>query len=64
MEKRILSKRFEMLLGIEKILLEEDAAIAPLYQTGTAILMRDKIKGLVKHPSGAEFSYKWAYIEE
>lgn len=59
-----LAKRFEMLLGIEKILLEEDAAIAPLYQTGTAILMRDKIKGLVLHPSGAEFSYKWAYIEE
>ena len=59
-----LGKRFEMLLGIEKILLEEDAAIAPLYQTGAAILMRDRVKGLVKHPSGAEFSYKWAYIEE
>ena len=59
-----LSKRFEMLLEIEKILLVEDAAIAPLYQTGTAILKRDSIKNLVKHPSGAEFSYKWAYIEE
>lgn len=59
-----LSKRFDMLLEIEKILLEEDAAIAPLYQTGSAILKRDSIKDLVKHPSGAEFSYKWAYIEE
>ena len=59
-----LEKRFEMLLDIEKILLEEDAAIVPLYQSGTAILMQDKIKGLVLHPSGAEFSYKWAYIEE
>jgi len=59
-----LSKRFETLLNIEKIFLEEDAAIAPLYQSGTAILIQDKVKGLVKHPSGAEFSYKWAYIEE
>lgn len=59
-----LSKRFEMLLEIEKILLVEDAAIAPLYQTGSAILKRGNIKDLVKHPSGAEFSYKWAYIEE
>ena len=40
-----LSKRYEMLLGIEKILLEEDAAVAPLYQRGSAILVRDKIKG-------------------
>ena len=59
-----LSKRFEMLLEIEKILLVEDAAIAPLYQEGTAILKRGTIKNLVKHPSGAEFDYKWAYIEE
>ncbi|MFC5604744.1 peptide ABC transporter substrate-binding protein [Sporosarcina koreensis] len=58
------SKRFEMLLGIEKILLVEDAAIAPLYQEGTAILKRRTIKNLVKHPSGAEFDYKWASIEE
>lgn len=59
-----LEKRFTMLLDIEKILLEEDAAIAPLYQTGSAILKRDSIKDLVKHPSGAAFSYKWTYIEE
>ena len=59
-----LSKRFEMLLEIEKILLVEDAAIAPLYQEGTAILKRGTIKNLVKHPSGAEFDYKWASIEE
>lgn len=59
-----LEKRFTMLLDIEKVLLEDDAAVAPLYQTGTAILKRDTVKGLVKHPSGAEFSYKWAYIEE
>lgn len=59
-----LSKRYEMLLNIEKILLEEDAAIVPLYQDGTSILMRDKIKDLIVHPTGASHSYKWASIEE
>ncbi|AQQ54805.1 peptide ABC transporter substrate-binding protein [Planococcus lenghuensis] len=58
------SKRYEMLLELERILLEEDAAIAPLYQSGEAILQRGKVKNLVSHPSGAEFSYKSAYIEE
>lgn len=59
-----LSKRYQMLLDIEKILLEEDAAIAPLYQTGESILIRSKIKGVLVHPTGAEFTYKWASIEE
>lgn len=59
-----LAKRYQMLLDIEKILLEEDAAIAPLYQDGTAVLMRSKIKNLLVHPTGASFSYKWVTIEE
>lgn len=59
-----LPKRYQMLLDIEKILLIEDAAIAPLYQEGTAILERSKIKDLLVHPTGASFTYKWAYIEE
>ncbi|MFC6038689.1 peptide ABC transporter substrate-binding protein [Paenisporosarcina macmurdoensis] len=59
-----LAKRYEMLLSLEKMLLEEDAAIAPLYQEGESILIREKIKGVLVHPTGAEFSYKWASIEE
>lgn len=59
-----LEKRYQMLLDIEKVLLEEDAAIAPLYQDGTAVLMRSKIKNLLVHPTGASFSYKWVTIEE
>ncbi|WP_417897634.1 peptide ABC transporter substrate-binding protein [Bacillus haimaensis] len=58
-----LSARYEMLLEIEQLLLEEDAALVPLYQRGEAILQRSKIKGLIKHPSGPDFTYKWAYIE-
>lgn len=57
-----LSKRYEMLLGIEKILLEEDAAVAPLYQRGSSVLQNPKVKDLIRHPSGADFSYKWADI--
>ncbi len=59
-----LEKRYQMLLDIEKILLEEDAAIVPLYQDGTAVLMRNKVKNLLVHPTGASFSYKWVTIEE
>ncbi|ANU09146.1 peptide ABC transporter substrate-binding protein [Planococcus antarcticus DSM 14505] len=59
-----LEKRYQMLLDIEKILLEEDAAIVPLYQEGAAVLMRSKIKNLLVHPTGASFSYKWVTIEE
>ncbi|WP_078381795.1 peptide ABC transporter substrate-binding protein [Sutcliffiella halmapala] len=58
-----LSARYEMLLEIEQLLLGEDAALVPLYQRGEAVLQRSSIKGLVKHPSGPDFSYKWAYIE-
>ncbi|WP_142827562.1 peptide ABC transporter substrate-binding protein [Planococcus soli] len=59
-----LEARYQMLLDIEKILLEEDAAIVPLYQEGAAVLMRSKIKDLLVHPTGASFSYKWVTIEE
>lgn len=59
-----LTKRYQMLLDLEKILLEDDAAIAPLYQEGESILIREKINGVLVHPTGAEFTYKWASIKE
>ncbi|PKR86642.1 peptide ABC transporter substrate-binding protein [Heyndrickxia camelliae] len=57
------AKRYEMLLQLEKILLEDDVAIAPLYQNGEAVLQHNNIKDLVEHPSGADYSYKWTYIK-
>jgi len=57
------AKRYEMLLQLEKMLLEDDVAIAPLYQSGEAVLQHNNIKDLVEHPSGADYSYKWTYIE-
>lgn len=55
-------KRYEMMLEAEMMLFE-DAAIAPLYQRGLAVLQRSNIKGLVRHPSGPDFSFKWTQIE-
>ncbi|MBE1553283.1 peptide ABC transporter substrate-binding protein [Sporosarcina limicola] len=59
-----LSKRYKLLLNIEKIFLEDDVAVAPLYQRGSSVLLNNKVKGLVDHPTGADTSYQWAYIEE
>ncbi|MFD1039518.1 peptide ABC transporter substrate-binding protein [Virgibacillus byunsanensis] len=54
--------RYEMMLEAEKLLFE-DAAIGPAYQVTNAVLQRTNIKDLAYHPSGAEFTFKWAYIE-
>ncbi|MFD1203949.1 MULTISPECIES: peptide ABC transporter substrate-binding protein [Sporosarcina] len=54
--------RYEAFAKAEKILLEEDAAIAPIYQRGLIQLHKPYFKGLAVHPFGADYSYKWAYI--
>ncbi|MCL6570609.1 MAG: peptide ABC transporter substrate-binding protein [Bacillus sp. (in: Bacteria)] len=56
------SKRYQMMLDAEKMLFD-DAAIAPLFQRGLAVLQHTNIKGLVRHPSGPDFSFKWTNIE-
>ncbi|PLT30380.1 peptide ABC transporter substrate-binding protein [Peribacillus deserti] len=57
-----LDARWKALLDAEKILMD-DAAISPMYQRGTAYLQRDYVKGIVEHPFGGDFGYKWAHIE-
>ncbi len=56
-------KRWEMLQEAERILLEEDAAITPMYQRGNAYMQRSFIKDLYLHPFGPELSLKWAHVE-
>ncbi len=56
------AERYEAFAKAEKLLLEEDAAIAPIYQRGLIFLEKPYFKGLVSHPFGADYSYKWAYI--
>jgi len=54
----------QMQLDAEKILLDKDAAIAPVYQRALAVLQKPYVKGIVKHPFGPDYSYKWASIQK
>lgn len=57
-------ERYEALAEAERILVEEDAAIVPLYQRSSNILVNDKVKNFTYHLVGPEYSYKWTYVEE
>jgi oligopeptide transport system substrate-binding protein len=59
-----LVKRFEAMQEAERILLEEDAAIAPLYQRGSAKLTQPYVKNVFENSFGPDYSYKWAKIEK
>lgn len=59
-----LEERWDNLHKAERILLEEDAAIAPMYQGGSAYLLRPNIKNLIIHPFGPGKTFKWAYVEQ
>lgn len=54
--------RWEALAEAERILIEEDAAIAPTFQMGYMSLQKPYVKNIIKNPFGSEYSYKWAYI--
>lgn len=56
--------RWQAMLQTEKVLLDDDAAIAPLYQNATAVLEKPYVKGVVKHLFGAPYSFRWAYLEK
>ncbi len=58
-----LDARFEAMQEAERILLEEDAGIGPLYQRGSAQLQQPYVKGVLTNSFGPDYSYKWAYIE-
>lgn len=56
-------KRYHAFLEAEKVLFE-DAAIAPIYQSARAQLIRPEVKGVISNPFGATYGYKWASIGE
>lgn len=53
-------KRWDDMLNAEKVI-GEDMGIIPLIQDAEAHLRSEKVKGVVAHPSGAKYDYKWAY---
>ncbi|MDM5428816.1 peptide ABC transporter substrate-binding protein [Bacillus mycoides] len=57
-------KRWEALGKAEKLFLEEDAGLVPLYQTGRSYVMKPNVKGIVKHNISPEYSFKWAYVTD
>ena len=54
-------KRFDNFLKAEKILFE-DAAIAPVYQKASAMLVSPKVQGVFTNAFGATYEYKWASV--
>ncbi len=59
-----IKKRMEMLLEAERVLVEEDAAMAPQYFEGEAWLIRPALqKSYVDHPYGGGWDMKWWKLE-
>ncbi|KIL74002.1 Oligopeptide ABC transporter [Bacillus badius] len=58
-----LKERWRNLQEAEKILIEEEAAISPMYQSGSAQLRKQYVKGYIAHPFGVGASYKWVEIK-
>ncbi|WJE16852.1 peptide ABC transporter substrate-binding protein [Halobacillus sp. ACCC02827] len=56
-------ERFEAFLEAEKLLIQEDAVLAPLYQRAQAQLYKPYLKGVIVNPMGPDYTYKYAYIE-
>lgn len=54
--------RWKALAEAEKIIVEEEASIANMYQTGSMALQKPYVHGIIAHPFTGDFSYKWAYI--
>lgn len=56
--------RWEAMVEAERLLLQEDAGVGPLYQRGYAFLMNEKVSGVEDHAVGTPFIYKNVKISE
>ncbi len=57
------SARWTNFLEAEKILLEDDVPIVPVYQKSITILQKPEVSNIVYHPFGAEYSFQWAELD-
>lgn len=57
-----LDARWQDLLEAEQLLMET-AGIAPIYQRSYAVLEKPYVEGIAAHLTGADYSYKWASID-
>lgn len=58
-----LDQRFADLQEAERILIEQETAISPIYQSANARLINPAVNNFVAHPDNT-FSFKWVTIEE
>ncbi|SIS92156.1 peptide ABC transporter substrate-binding protein [Salimicrobium salexigens] len=56
-------KRYETFMEAERLLIEEDAAVAPLYQDAKSQLLRSNIEGVFPTATGPNFEFKWASVK-
>ncbi|WP_226576942.1 peptide ABC transporter substrate-binding protein [Halobacillus litoralis] len=56
-------ERFETFLEAEKMLIQDDAVLAPLYQRALAQLWKPYVKDVIVNPMGPDYTYKYAQIE-
>ncbi len=56
-------KRWDQMLEAEKVLFD-NGAIAPIYQRYWAVLEKPTVKDIGYHLVGADYSYKWTYLED
>lgn len=57
------NKRLDMLMKAEKVLLEKDAVLGPLYYEGSAYLEKKNVENLVNHPYGARLELKYVNVK-
>ncbi|MBJ8005891.1 peptide ABC transporter substrate-binding protein [Bacillus mycoides] len=59
-----LQARWNNLLEVEKMLIKEDAVIAPVYQKGSAYVVKGAVKDIIPINYGGKLTYKWASVEQ
>ena len=52
------------MLDAEKLLVEEDAVVSPLYYKGFAYLQSAEVQDLVMHPLGSPVEFKFAHFAD
>ncbi|MGM9930883.1 peptide ABC transporter substrate-binding protein [Pradoshia sp.] len=57
-----IAKRWGNLQEAERILIEENAAVSPMFQAGKTTLTKTNVKGIADHPYGGNKTYKWVKI--
>lgn len=58
-----LQKRWDMMQEAEKILIQDDVAISPMYQRGLAYITKTNIKNIHNHSFGGDYSYRNWIVE-